>query len=92
MSDPLPVDPRPPAAVGTAAWTVLLALTLVRREDLAAAGREWWVWACLVGVAVGVVGLGWATWLTRRRQRTAAGGGAGSPAPAVSSPVPSPDD
>lgn len=88
MRTPLRIDPRPPALVGTVAWTVLLGAALARQRDLVADGREWWLWTCLAGVALGLVGLAWATWLEARRQRRSAGSeGASAPRGAEESAV-----
>ncbi|MGF1646431.1 MAG: DUF2530 domain-containing protein [Kineosporiaceae bacterium] len=69
VHDPLRIDPRPPALLGTVAWAVLLGVALARQQDLVASGREWWLWTCLAGVALGLAGMVWAAWLERRRQR-----------------------
>lgn len=75
MHEPLRIDPRPPALVGTLVWAVLLGAALVRQRDLVADGREWWLWTCVAGVALGLVGVAWATWLTGRRQRSGTASG-----------------
>jgi cyanate permease len=41
---------------GTAAWLVALVLTLAV-PALHEGDRHWWPWACVAGVAIGVVGL-----------------------------------
>jgi len=62
VTEPVPVSPvrtndRLPVLIGCAAWTVLLVLALLMREDLAAAGRGWWAWSCAAGLALGLAGL-----------------------------------
>jgi hypothetical protein len=66
-SRPLDVDGTTSVAVGTALWAVAgLVLLVFFRDDLAADGREWWLWTCLAGVGTGL--LGW-TYCRRRRDR-----------------------
>lgn len=63
-------------SLGTAVWAVLLVGQLPFRARLIEAGHGWWLWACLVGTLLGVVGIGYC----RRRRaaiargRTAGGG------------------
>jgi hypothetical protein len=77
---PLESRPTPPAArtddrlaalAGLAAWAVALVVVLARRGSLVADDRGWWVWACVAGLVLGVVGL---VHLQRReiKHRTAA--------------------
>lgn len=56
---PLHGDQRPAVRVMTAAWAVAFVVALVLRDDLAAQGRGWWPWTCLVAVALGLYGLRW---------------------------------
>lgn len=64
---PLDVDGTTSVAVGTALWAVAgIVLALFFRDDLAADGREWWLWTCLAGFGLGL--LGW-TYCRRRRDR-----------------------
>ena len=60
-ADPAPVktDDRKAFLVGTVAWVAALVATLVLRTE------PWLVWACVAGLAIGVIGLGWSVW--RRR-------------------------
>lgn len=87
VHEPLRMDPRPPAVLGTVVWTVLLAVALTRQGSLVDAGREWWTWTALAGVALGLVGIAWAMWLQRRRQRRE--GSSPEPSPASSDRSPS---
>ncbi len=48
---------RLPVLIGCGLWTVLLLMTLLMREELAAAGRGWWAWSCAAGLALGLAGL-----------------------------------
>jgi uncharacterized SAM-binding protein YcdF (DUF218 family) len=64
-------------------------VALSRQAALVDAGRQWWLWTAMAGVALGLVAIAWATWLVRRRQRRDAASAAGSPAgasPADASP------
>lgn len=54
---PLETDDARVLALGTAAWAAALIGCLVFRSDLGAAGRGWWVWACVAGVLLGLVGV-----------------------------------
>ncbi|WP_018334181.1 DUF2530 domain-containing protein [Actinomycetospora chiangmaiensis] len=59
---PLPrrlTDPVPPVLVGVAVWVVALIVLAV------VGGSGPWLWACVVGIALGGVGLG-VLGLTRR--------------------------
>ena len=57
--DPAPAraDARKAVVAGTAAWLVLLVLSLVFREQLDAVGLAWLVWAAVTGVVLGLLGL-----------------------------------
>lgn len=74
---PLDVDGVAAVAVGTALWAVALVGTLIVRDRLAESGNEWWIWVCLSGFVLGLIGL---PYVIRRRNayRSAAGSGAGS--------------
>jgi hypothetical protein len=58
--------PKPPllevnapriVAAGTALWFAAFLVLLAFRSRLAEDGREGWLWTCLVGAALGLVGL-----------------------------------
>lgn len=57
--DPAPAraDARKAMFAGTVAWLVTLVVALITREQLAAAGLEWFVWTAAIGTGLGVVGL-----------------------------------
>ncbi len=66
--DPAPVvtDDRKPMLIGIGIWIVALALILVFRSPLTAAGDGWWIWACVGGIVLGLVGVFY-TQLRRKR-------------------------
>ncbi len=72
-----PRRPDPPAlesndvlvvSLGTAAWAALLVGLLPFRARLVETGHGWWLWTCLVGTLLGLVGVGYC-----RRRRAAIG-------------------
>jgi hypothetical protein len=65
-ADPLPLetDDVKIVGLGTALWVVALAVCLLLRHRLDDSGRGSWVWVCLAGVFLGVVGL---RYVVRRR-------------------------
>jgi hypothetical protein len=70
---PRPPDPQPldvdgvlAVTVGTGAWVLAFVVLLAVRGDLVAQGREWWLWTCLTGAGLGLVGLAYC--LRRRSQ------------------------
>lgn len=73
---PLPDDGVRVVALGTGLWAVALIAGLLVRGRLADQGREWWIWACLVGLLLGVYGV-W--YCRRRRDGLAARGKANTP-------------
>lgn len=67
--DPLDVDGTRTVAVGTALWLVAFVLLLPFYGRLEASGRLWWLWTCLAGFGLGV--LGWDYCRRRRNRRNA---------------------
>jgi hypothetical protein len=63
---PLDVDAVRTVQIGTGLWAVALVATLVARDTLADQGRTWWIWTCVAGVVLGIMGL---VVTTRRRRR-----------------------
>jgi hypothetical protein len=61
--EPLDVDGVGAITYGTIAWAVAVALCLLLREQLAEAGRGWWLWVCVTGAVLGLAGI----WFVRRR-------------------------
>lgn len=54
---PLDVDGVAAVAVGTAVWALLAVAAFLLRDRLAAAGNEWWIWVCVAGAGLGLLGL-----------------------------------
>ena len=67
---PLEANDRRVTIVGTAAWAVALAVLLVLRERIPASDR-WWIWTCVVGVAMGLFALWYVPVFKRARARKA---------------------
>ena len=53
---PTPTDDRKPILIGLGLWLVALVAVLLLGPLLAPADR-WWVWACVAGLALGLIGL-----------------------------------
>jgi hypothetical protein len=73
--DPAPAraDARKAVLAGTIAWLVALALSLLFRAQLEAAGLGWLLWAAVTGAVLGVVGLVVVQVIRRRIERQGAG-------------------
>jgi hypothetical protein len=54
---PLDVDGVRTVAVITVLWAVAFVVLALRRAELEDAGRGWWLWTCLAGVGLGLLGL-----------------------------------
>ncbi|MGH3330950.1 MAG: DUF2530 domain-containing protein, partial [Nocardioidaceae bacterium] len=62
--DPLDVDGVRTIAVGTALWLVAFVLLLPFHDRLEATDRIWWLWTCVAGFGLGILG-----WDYCRRRR-----------------------
>jgi Protein of unknown function (DUF2530) len=71
--DPLDVDGTRTVAVGSVLFLVAFVLLLPFYGRLEDAGRTWWLWTCLAGFGLGVIG--W-DYCRRRRNRRQAREGA----------------
>ena len=62
-TEPLDVDGVSALVAGTVAWAVALVVLLISgtRFD---SDNGWWLWVCLVGIGIGIVGVAY----TRRRR------------------------
>jgi hypothetical protein len=69
--DPAPAraDARKALLAGTIAWLLALVAALVFRAQLAQAGMDWLVWACVTGSVLGLVGLAVVQVIRRRITR-----------------------
>ena len=57
VSEPLDVDAVWPVAAGTVLWFVAFLVLLPFHRRLVDAGHELWLWTCLAGVGLGLIGL-----------------------------------
>ena len=73
---PLETDDVPVVAIGTALWAVGLAVLVVLRLTGAAQVRDWWMVMCVVGIALGLVGV---RYCQRRRAALARDAALGRP-------------
>jgi hypothetical protein len=55
--EPAVTDDRTAVLVGLACWVVAAVVLLALAGPLFDAGRGGWLWTCLVGIGVGLVGL-----------------------------------
>ena len=55
--EPVQTDDRKAIVVGLALWLVALGFFLLFLAPLLAAGDRWWLWTCVVGLGLGLVGL-----------------------------------
>lgn len=54
---PVRTDDRLALLSGTGLWLAALAVTWLLRDALERAGRGWWLWVCVAGIAVGAGGV-----------------------------------
>lgn len=63
-SKPVDTDGVRTVTIGTALWVVALVVLLLFRGRLDEAGNGWWLWTCLAGAGLGLLGIEY----TRRRR------------------------
>ncbi len=61
---PLDVDGVRTVAIGTVLWAAAFVVLALRRDDLDELGQGLWLWTCLAGVGLGLLGLEY----TRKRR------------------------
>lgn len=60
--EPLQTDDRPVVLVGIGLWAVaFVVLAVFFRDDLSRHDATWWLWACAIGVGLGLYGLRYAS-------------------------------
>ena len=64
VTKPVDTDGVRTVTIGTVLWAVALVVLLLFRGRLEAAGNGWWVWTCLAGTGLGLLGIEY----TRRRR------------------------
>jgi hypothetical protein len=67
--DPLDVDGARTVAVGTGLWLLAFVLLLPFSGRLAETDRMWWLWTCLAGFGLGVIGWDYCRRRRNRRQQ-----------------------
>lgn len=56
---PLDVDGVKTFKLGTATFIVALILCLIFHQQLAEHGQQWWIWTCVTGIVIGIIGSGY---------------------------------
>ena len=72
--DPLDVDGVRTVEVGSGLWLVAFVALLPFYGQLQDSGRVWWLWTCLTGSGLGLLGLEYCRRRRRARVRAAARG------------------
>lgn len=68
--DPLDVDGIHTAIVGTALWGVAFLMLLPFVGSLEEDGRTWWLWTCVAGFGLGLLGIDSCRRRKRKRQES----------------------
>ena len=55
--EPVATDDRKAMLLGLVMWVVALIVVLIFLEPVRAAGNEWWLWAAVAGIVLGLIGL-----------------------------------
>ncbi len=56
---PLDVDGVNAAILGTVAFVVAFFVLLLFRSKLAESNGQWWLWVCVTGAGLGLIGIGY---------------------------------
>ncbi len=66
LNTPSPIEPDavPVITGGTILWFVAFGVLMLLRDRLEAHHAGWWLWVCLAGGLLGLLG----TWVARRRR------------------------
>lgn len=64
MTKPVDTDGVRTVVVGTVLWAVAAVVLVLLRGRLEEAGNGWWLWTCLAGAGLGLLGIEY----TRRRR------------------------
>ena len=67
--EPLDVDGTRTVAVGSLLWLVAFVLLLPFYDRLADADKTWWLWTCLAGFGLGVIGWDYCRRRKKHRQQ-----------------------
>ncbi|MBX3089417.1 MAG: DUF2530 domain-containing protein [Cryobacterium sp.] len=55
--EPVKTDDRKAMLVGLVLWLLALVGLLLFLGSLVSSGLQWWLWTCVVGLALGLIGL-----------------------------------
>jgi len=55
-------DDRKAMLIGIVLWLVALAVLLAFIGPLTADGNQWWLWTCVTGIALGLIGILYTNW------------------------------
>ena len=58
---PLDVDGVKTFKIGTAAFVIALIVCLALNQGLTEHGQQWWIWTCVTGIVIGLLGIVYTT-------------------------------
>ncbi len=65
--EPVKTDDRKAVLIGIVLWLAALAVLLLFLPQLGESGRGWWLWTCIAGLTLGLIGLLYTNWRGNRR-------------------------